>query len=77
MKRHVQRTRKICEISGSQGGESENESLVRYSAVGIYRRFRGTYASIIMITAMMEAVRTSETSVSSDKTTGSYIPEGK
>jgi hypothetical protein len=63
------------------------ESLLGYSAVKSRSRemFRGATASIIrvmndlpsFITPMMEAVRTSETLVYSNKTTWRYILEGK
>jgi hypothetical protein len=43
------------------------------SLVKVDRRFRGAYCSII--TLMMEAVRTSETSVNFNVTTRHYIPE--
>jgi hypothetical protein len=51
----------ICEISGSHGGEYEDDSLLVRTA------------SIIL---NMEAIRTSETSVYSIETTRRYIPEG-
>jgi hypothetical protein len=42
------------------------------SLVGVDRRFRGAYC----LAQMMNAVRTSETSISCNETTRRYIPEG-
>jgi hypothetical protein len=54
-----------CEISGSHGDEYEDKSFLGCTVVRT--------ASII---ALMEAVRSSETSVYSSETTRLYIPEG-
>jgi hypothetical protein len=33
----------VCEISGFQGGEYENEDVAPCSMVEVYRHFRGAY----------------------------------
>jgi hypothetical protein len=52
-----------CEISGSHGGEYNDDSLLSYSPISI-------------ITLMVETVRISETSVYFNETTRHCIPEG-
>jgi hypothetical protein len=68
----------ICEISGSNGGEFEDDSLLEYitpeNLVKVDRRFKGVY-SLHHRLMMMDAACTSETSVYSNKT-WRYIPEG-
>jgi hypothetical protein len=44
--------------------------------VGVDRRFRGSYCFHHQCALIMEAIRTSETSVYSNYTTQHYIPEG-
>jgi hypothetical protein len=68
----------MCEISGSHGSEYEDQSLLDVAPCSLLRvdqRFRGAYCLKHFI-ALMEAVRTSETSVYSNETTRRYIPEG-
>jgi hypothetical protein len=69
----------MCEISGSNGGEFEDDSLLEYITPGnlvkVDRRFKGVH-SLHHRLMMMDAVCTSETSVYSNKTTWRYIPEG-
>jgi hypothetical protein len=50
--------------------------IARCSLIEVNLRFRGTYASIVRVVVMMEAVHTSETLVYFNETTWCYIPEG-
>jgi hypothetical protein len=57
-----------CEVSGSHGGSCDDDILLGYPCIlfEVDRRLRGAYC---IIRAMMEAVRTSETSVCFNETT--------
>jgi hypothetical protein len=63
-----------CEISSSHGGEYEAQNLLRCTAVFLIEFSDIRAASIIAL--MMEAARTSDTSVHIQLRTRQYIPEG-
>jgi hypothetical protein len=70
---------RVCEISGSQGGEYENDSFLGYCAVQsrrIWQLFQRWVGAYWFIALMMEAERTSETSVNFCETIWRNIPEG-
>jgi hypothetical protein len=66
-----------CEISGSHGGEYENDSFLGYGAV-FSRGSRPTVQRCVLptIVRIVEAVRISETSVYFHESTRRHIPEG-
>jgi hypothetical protein len=72
--------KKMTVFSGSHGGEYEYERLLGYCAVkslGVDGISEVVTASVVRASAlMMEAVRTSETSVYFYETTRRNIPEG-